>query len=154
MTYSRRETALPLLSAPHAVPSLIVVGTVEDEDNFALRLGSLIAKLRLDRDMGQEKLAELLQVDKSTLSRWERGLNPPKAYQLQRIAMALGCPAEWLLNPPDAMSDLDRAIQAAVEQGRLAAYRPRRRATRRDGAGHDAPPAPRRLPSRRGSSRP
>lgn len=146
-------------------PRALGVGTLEEmprttpeEDDFALRLGSVISKVRLDVDLSQENLAEAAGVSVATIGRWERGVNPPKSYQLAKIWIALNeaatskVPAEWLLKPPDAMSELDRRIASKVEEGRVAAYRPRRRATRRGADGHAAQPARRRPPGRRGSS--
>ena len=117
-------------------------GTEEDRE-FALRVGALIAGQRLAQDLSQEDLAERIGVSVSTLGRWERGVNAPKTYQAGRVIRALGIDPMLFLDPPDVRSDMDRAIAAAVGSGLAAASLPRRRATRRGADGPAEPPAPR-----------
>lgn len=77
---------LLLWSRAPAHPSVADVPRIEPEEReFAVRLGTLIAKVRLDKDISQEELAERAGVSPSTIGRWERGLNPPKSYQLAKI---------------------------------------------------------------------
>lgn len=40
---------------------------------------------RINRSISQEKAAELLGVDPSTLSKWERGVSMPKANQIDAL---------------------------------------------------------------------
>jgi len=142
-------------SAASGLPSLPLVPTDDDKEEerrFALSLGAVIAKVRLGVDVSQEELAEATGVSVTTLSRWERGVNAPKAYQLAKIWRKLEPPASWFFDPPDALSDLDRRLADAVERGRDAAYAPpRRRATRRGGGERGGPRSQRRGTGRRGS---
>jgi len=105
------------------------------ERQFVRDLGVAIRATRLLADVSQEQLAEAAHATVGTLGRWERGVNAPKSYQLALIWRVVGRPdAKRFLDPADSMSQADREmaeIAGAVEEGRLAAYRPRRRATRR-----------------------
>ncbi|MDD3921865.1 MAG: helix-turn-helix transcriptional regulator [Eubacteriales bacterium] len=49
-------------------------------------LGKNIRKLRRDRDLSQEQLAEALEVSRFAIQRWEAGTNTPRAETLERIA--------------------------------------------------------------------
>lgn len=152
-----REVSLwPILPAVDTVPD---VPLDPEEVEFRVRIGALISRVRLENDVSQEELAESVGVSVSTLGRWERGVNGPKSYQLAKLWRAFAddrmphkVPADWWFTLPSATSDLDRAIAARVEAGRLAAYRPRRRATKRDAAAPSSPPAQSRARGRKGST--
>jgi transcriptional regulator with XRE-family HTH domain len=123
-------------------PSLVDVPRIDQAERaYAINLGALIARERLEQDVSQEELAEAAGVSITTMGRWERGINAPRSYQLARIANRLTTPAARFFDPPDSMSDLDRQIVEAVEEGRRLAYRPRRRATKRGGGGPSERPS-------------
>jgi len=126
-----------------------------EEREFARRLGRAIASARLAKDVSQEKLAEAAGVSTTTIGRWERGVNPPKSYQLAKIWFELRpLTAEDLFDPVNDLSDLDRRqIAQYVEHGKEAAWRPRRRATKRVADAPASRPAQRRPPSPPGSTR-
>lgn len=153
----RLSTEVLVWSGYKSLHSIEGVPKIDPEElalanDFRRRMGDLIGKTRLDKDISQERLAEAAGVSLATLSRWERAINAPKSYQLGKLWKALDCPPDWLLDPPDSMSDLDRRLASKVEEGRAAAYRPRRRATRVV-VEPAVQPAPRRGPGRRGSPR-
>ena len=52
---------------------------------------SAIATLRKAKGLTQERMAELLGIDQSTVSSWEVGRSSPRVSQLKAIAKALGC---------------------------------------------------------------
>lgn len=119
-----------------------------EEREFARRLGAAIRAARLERDVSQEKLAEAASTTVGTMGRWERGVNPPKSYQLAKVWVFLNAakplPAKDLFDPPDDLSELDRRqIAQAVAEGQEAAWRPRRRATKRGAGELVSPPAQR-----------
>jgi len=60
-------------------------------------LGKNIRKLRRDRDMSQEALAEALNVSRFAIQRWEAGDNTPRAETLERIAEYFGTTGKELL---------------------------------------------------------
>lgn len=58
-----------------------------------------IKKHRLDAGLTQVKLAEISGVSCRTIQDWERGINKPRdVYVLQRVARALSCSIEDLIN--------------------------------------------------------
>lgn len=129
-----------------------------EEREFARRLGKAIQAARLERDVSQERLAEWVGTSPGTLGRWERGANPPKSYQLAKMWDRLNAirplSAERLFSPPDDLSELDRLqIAEAVARGELAAWRPRRRATKQGGDAHAGPLARRPRKGPQGSTR-
>ena len=60
-------------------------------------LGRNIRKLRRDRDLSQEQLAEALDVSRFATQRWEAGTNTPRAETLQRIAAYFGTTTDELM---------------------------------------------------------
>jgi transcriptional regulator with XRE-family HTH domain len=65
--------------------------SAEDESEKKLRrdLGDRIVKARTERDMSQIKLARKLGIERSRLSKWERGVHVPLLKQLAALARAL-----------------------------------------------------------------
>lgn len=45
----------------------------------------------------QRELAEMIGVDRTSLSRWELGIVPINEYYLHRLAVALKCPVSYLV---------------------------------------------------------
>lgn len=70
-----------------------------DTTREALRVerGSRIAERRNSLNMTQAELAERLDVDPMSVSRWERGKSSPTAHVLGEVARALGVSADWIL---------------------------------------------------------
>jgi transcriptional regulator with XRE-family HTH domain len=58
---------------------------------LALAIGRNIASLRKQRGMTQAAVAELIDVDAETVSRFERGTVLPGIATLERLCGALGC---------------------------------------------------------------
>ena len=44
----------------------------------SIELGKFLSKLRQEKGLTQEKLAELLDIDKRKISRWETGISTPE----------------------------------------------------------------------------
>jgi transcriptional regulator with XRE-family HTH domain len=92
------------------------------EDDYLRRLGAVIKSVRKMRDWSQEELGEKVGRDKNSISRWERGATSLAAYDLVQLWAALEIPAEWLLEPTDSISELDRRVaqlrRAAEEAAR------------------------------------
>lgn len=53
---------------------------------------------RVNTGLSQERLANLLKVDRSTVAKWETGKSMPRAELLPKIAKILGCTVDDLLN--------------------------------------------------------
>lgn len=65
-------------------------------------IGARIRALRRKHKMSQEEVAEAMECDNATLSRYERGVNAPDGAQLVRLAALFSVsPAELLPDQPD-----------------------------------------------------
>lgn len=71
------------------------------QDPVLLALGGAIKRLRLERDISQEKLALLAEVDRSYVGRVERGDNNPAILTLARLAKALNVSVAKLMKEAD-----------------------------------------------------
>lgn len=60
-------------------------------------MGERIRALRRHRALSQERLGELVHLDRRTIGRYENGLAPPTLDELGAIARALGIEAWQLL---------------------------------------------------------
>lgn len=49
-------------------------------------IGKMLKKMRMDKGLNQVQLANLLSVDQTTLSGWERGYREPTFSSIQKIA--------------------------------------------------------------------
>ena len=49
-----------------------------------------LRKIRLEKQLSQTELAELLSIDRSVISKWENGTRSPTIDQAKQIADALG----------------------------------------------------------------
>lgn len=56
-----------------------------------------IKQLRMERDLNQEELAELFNVKRATVGKWETGVNKPPADLLMQIANRFRVTTDWLL---------------------------------------------------------
>jgi transcriptional regulator with XRE-family HTH domain len=58
---------------------------------------NIFKKYRKQKGLTQIELAEILDVDRSTISKWENGENLPKVNKLVKISSILGVPVDELL---------------------------------------------------------
>lgn len=95
-----------------------------NEKEFRRRLGAALREARLARQLTQSQLAETLETDPETVSRFERGATLPSLVRLLGIADALGVTLGSLLSVASP-----RATDEWEELGRsLASLPPRDRA--------------------------
>jgi transcriptional regulator with XRE-family HTH domain len=66
-----------------------------------------IAEWRQRRDLTQEKLAELVETTKATISRWEAGDRDPPFKAMASLASALNVHVPDLFYPPDELEITD-----------------------------------------------
>ena len=57
-----------------------------------------VKKLRIERGLSQNALAELMQVTRPTVARWEGGIRLPDAMTIARLAEVLGVEVNFLVN--------------------------------------------------------
>lgn len=60
---------------------------------------SPITRARMAAGMTQSQLAEVIGCTQKDVSRWERGVYSPRVDVLVKMAGALGCPLEDLIDP-------------------------------------------------------
>lgn len=68
-----------------------------DRPSFALQFGSLVHSRRKKRQLTLAELAALVGVHEQSVWRWEHGEQLPDAYDLSRLAAALGCAVRTIL---------------------------------------------------------
>jgi len=70
--------------------------------------GERVRKLRIEKGLSQEALADRLHVVRQTVSKWEKGFSVPDADLLQRLADTFDVPLEELLGATETeTTDLD-----------------------------------------------
>jgi transcriptional regulator with XRE-family HTH domain len=80
-----------------------------------VKFGANISRLRKERDMPQSKLADILNVTRQAVSKWERGEGFPDISILCSIAEVFGVSVDALLNAGGA-SESEAAILSSVSQ--------------------------------------
>lgn len=70
---------------------------MEDRDEILTSFGKRLQKLRTDRGLSQEKLAEIAEFDRTYISLLERGIRNPSLINIFRLAKALNIPPEKLI---------------------------------------------------------
>lgn len=67
------------------------------QNAFLQQLGARISEAREGARLSQDEAAKRIGIDKSTLSRYERGRVSPTAEVLMLMAVTMGVSADWLL---------------------------------------------------------
>lgn len=57
-----------------------------------------IRELRKEKSFTQAQLAELVEVDQTAISQWERGITQPRMKKCLQLAAVLGCTINDLLD--------------------------------------------------------
>lgn len=94
-----------------------------NEKTFRSRLGGALREARLARHLTQSQLAETLDTDPETISRFERGATLPSLVRLLAIAEALHVTVASLLGvasprPMDEWEELSRSLASLPPQDR------------------------------------
>lgn len=134
-------------SGSPVVDSVPFVPEISDQDAYLLRLGKTVQRVR-KRMLGitGEELAAEVGVEKNTISRWENGKTSLSAHDLVRLWKALNVPAEWILDPTDSVTEIDRRTAQLRRAAEVAARADAEAVvSRRDAGGKTA---------RRGTKRP
>lgn len=69
-----------------------------------MSIAKRMKRIRTERGLSQEKLAEQLNVSRQTVSKWENGLAVPSGDNLNQLGKALGVSVDFLLNGERALS--------------------------------------------------
>ncbi len=79
-----------------------------------ITIGNYIYRKRKEKGYTQEQLAELLDVNPRSISRWETGKNMPDTTLLKPLANALGVSVEEILKGQDL--DVHQNVEALTER--------------------------------------
>lgn len=81
-----------------------------------------IRTVRVEQGISQEALAELLEVSRQTVSKWENGQVRPSAENLARLSQVFGVPVDALLKddwvPPEEKPPEIRVVEVPVPRTR------------------------------------
>ena len=91
-------------------PESILSGKEEKKMTF----GEKLSQLRKENNYTQEQLAELLQVSRQSISKWESNLAYPETDRLIKMGKLFSCSMDYLLN--DEITDRTGTAQPAAEQ--------------------------------------
>jgi len=81
-----------------------------------IKFGAYISRLRKDRDMPQSELADMLNVTRQAVSKWERGEGFPDISILCSIAEVFGVSVDTLINSGATESPIEAAVLSSVAQ--------------------------------------
>ena len=84
-----------------------------------MTLGNKIKQLREAKKYSQEELADLLRVHAVTISKWENGIQEPRAKRLNELAKILGVSNEYLLEDKNE-NDVNNEMLGKMENGKTA----------------------------------
>lgn len=79
-----------------------------------MTFGEKLSQLRKENHYTQEQLAELLQVSRQSISKWESDIAYPETDRLIKIGKLFSCSMDYLLN--DNITDRDDTVQPAAQQ--------------------------------------
>lgn len=99
------------------------MATAQQEDKFSKRIGKALAKQRLEKNWRQEQVAEKINVEQETISRFERGATLPPLLRLIVLADLYGVPLDTLVRsgssrPLDQAADIVTSLAALNEENR------------------------------------
>lgn len=63
-----------------------------------MTIGEKIAKLRREKNHTQEQLAELMEVSRQSVSKWESNIAYPETEKIIKLSRLYGCTTDYLLN--------------------------------------------------------
>ncbi len=84
-----------------------------------MNLPEKIVTLRKKQGMSQEDLAEMLNVSRQTVSRWENGTVVPDAHNILEISKTFGVTSDYLLNDDYETDDDIPQIKEAKKDNRI-----------------------------------
>ena len=74
-------------------------------------VGQLISKLRKEKGMTQQELADKLQITDKAVSKWERGLSCPDISILPQVVEILGVNVDYLLSTSTSKIDKGQSFK-------------------------------------------
>ena len=83
---------------------------------YHMTIGEKITKLRKDQNLTQEQLAEILNVSRQSVSKWEQNITYPDTDKLIRMGKLFNCSLDFLLK--DEIERMDINVVSANEEGK------------------------------------
>lgn len=80
------------------------------------RFGTLIKTRRKEKNLNQQKLADLLHVSVTTVSKWETGVNLPDVMTLEKLARELEIPLPELFDLEDSADKASSSSRPGTER--------------------------------------
>lgn len=81
-----------------------------------MTIGEKLAKLRKEQNLTQEQFAEVLQVSRQSVSKWELNTAYPDTEKLIRISKLFDCSLDYLLK--DEIEQMDENLISASESAK------------------------------------
>lgn len=82
-----------------------------------MNLGEKLSVLRKQRGMTQMELAEMLDISRQAVSRWEQGVSEPSTENLVGIGKLFNVPVDVLVNESAQLQvEVESAVQVAVAE--------------------------------------
>ena len=75
-----------------------------------------IKQIRKEKALSQQQLADLIQVDRTTVTNWEKGRRLPDVNMIAKISNTFGINASYLINVPPKQSDSLNVIMVDDEK--------------------------------------
>lgn len=85
-----------------------------------MSLGRMIKVRRKIKKLTQKELAEKVEVDHTTISKWESDTYEPDAQSLRKLAFVLDCSTDYLLglvDDPDFYNNKEEFLSVVREKG-------------------------------------
>ena len=70
-----------------------------------MTLGQKIKKLRIENNLTQKDISELVNVTFQTVSKWENDENEPDIATLRKLASVFGCSMDYLLSEDEEQAE-------------------------------------------------
>lgn len=86
------------------------------EDNIVEIFGKQLDQLMLDKNVSDSKLAEDLNMNRSTINRWRRGVRSPNMDTLPLLAKYFNVPTTTFITPLNDKKDILIAIEKLDEK--------------------------------------
>lgn len=79
-------------------------------------IGENIKRIRKQKGLTQQQLADVLNVKRAAISKYEKGIVSPNSEQLWKIADALGVRLQHLIEDPKSIWEMDAEELAVIEE--------------------------------------
>ena len=99
MSTSPRRSINPNGAAPRPIPPASVTEKERGSNPVSLALGKHLKALRISRQLSQEEMADKAEVDRTLVSRIERGVANPSLMTLSVICFVLDISLSELMGP-------------------------------------------------------